>query len=48
MDEKIDRPNLSEKVNNSTSLGDGSNSGREHNEFEPWPDNKSSSGGSLN
>ena len=48
MDEKIDRSNLSEKDNNSTSSGDDSNSGREYNEFEPWPDNKSSSGDSLN
>ena len=48
MDEKIDRSNLSEKDNNSTSLGDNSNSGRDYNEFEPWPDNKSSSGGPLN
>ena len=48
MDEKIDRSNLCEKDKNSTSLGDNSNSGREYNEFEPWPDNKSSSGDSLN
>ena len=48
MDEKIDRSNLSGKDNNSSSLGDNPNSGREYNEFEPWPDSKSSSGDSLN